>query len=160
MAQHGHARIHAHGVVDALADLHGAAHALGHDDHEVRVAGEAGILDALHHVLLKIDRPLRHQHGRRADGDADVEREEARVAAHDFDDRAALVRLHGVAQLVDTVDRGVAGGVEADRVVRAAHVVVDRGGPMATTPSSPSILQVATALRRPFSVMNSSLRAV
>ena len=88
VAQHGHARIHADGVVDALADLHSAAHALGHDDHEVRVAGEAGILDARHDVLLKVDRTLRYKHGRRADGDADVQREEAGVAPHDLDDRA------------------------------------------------------------------------
>ena len=36
--------------------------------------------------------------------------------------------LHGVAQAVDALDGGVAGGVKADGVVGAAHIVVDGGG--------------------------------
>ena len=47
------------------------------------------------------------------------------AAAHDLNDRAALVRLHGVAQLIDTLDSGVARGIEADGVVGAHDVVVD-----------------------------------
>ena len=42
-----------------------------------------------------------------ADSAADLEREMTRAAAHDLNDRAALVRLHGVAQLVDALDRSV-----------------------------------------------------
>ena len=47
------------------------------------------------------------------------------AAAHDLNDRAALVRLHGVAQLVDALDRSVARSVEADGVVGADDIVVD-----------------------------------
>ena len=128
MAEDGYARLHADGIVDLFADVHRAAGAFGHDDHEVGVAGEAGILNALDNVLLEVDRVLGHEDGRGTDGDADVQRQEACVSAHDLDHGAALVGLHGVAQLVDALDGGVAGGVEADGVVGAAHVVIDGGG--------------------------------
>ena len=36
------------------------------------------------------------------------------------------MRLHRIAQLVDALDRRVARGIEADRIIRAADVVVDR----------------------------------
>ena len=52
----------------------------------------------------------------------------AGVAAHDLYDRHALVALPGVAQLVDGLDCGVAGGIKADGILGAAHVVVDRRG--------------------------------
>ena len=50
------------------------------------------------------------------------------MTAHHLDDRAALMALHRVAELVDALDGGVAGGIKADGIVRAAHVVVDRRG--------------------------------
>jgi len=128
MAENGHARADAKLFLDLLADVEGMTRALGHDDHKVRVAGQAGILDTFDDVLLEVDLALRHQDGRCTDGDADVQRQEAGVATHDLDDRAALVRLHRVAQTVDAFDGRVAGSVKADRVIRAAHVVVDRGG--------------------------------
>ena len=128
MAQNGDTRVDADGLLDLPGDIHRAAHALGHDDHEVSAAGEAGVLDALHHVLLEVQRLLRHQHGGRADGDAHIQRQETGVAAHDFHHRAALMGLHGIAQLVNAVDGGVAGGVKADGVVGAADVVVNGGG--------------------------------
>ena len=50
------------------------------------------------------------------------------MAAHDLHDAAALVRLHRIAQTVDALDGGVGGGIEADGIVRADDVVVDRAG--------------------------------
>ena len=50
------------------------------------------------------------------------------MAAHDLHHRAALVGLHGIPQLVDALQGGIAGGVEADGVGRAGDVVVDRPG--------------------------------
>ena len=59
---------------------------------------------------------LRDENGRSAYGDAHIQRQEARVPAHNLHNRAALVRLHGIPQLVDAVDGRVAGGVEADGI--------------------------------------------
>ena len=50
------------------------------------------------------------------------------MTAHDLHHRAALVRLHGVTQLVDALNGGVAGGVKADGVVGTADVIVNGGG--------------------------------
>ena len=61
-------------------------------------------------------------------GNADVKGEESRVAAHNFDHGAALVGLHGVAQLVDALNGRVAGRVKTDGVVCASNVSVDRSG--------------------------------
>ena len=61
-----------------------------------------------------------------AGGDAGVQRDPADVAAHDLGDHAALVRVAGGAQAVHRVGRDVEGGVEAERVVGRAQVVVDR----------------------------------
>ena len=128
MTQNGDARLDADGLMQLLADLDRAARALGHHDHEVRVARETRILDALHHVPLEVHRMLGDKHDSGADRDPHIEGQEARVAAHDLHDGAALVRLHGVAQLVDALDGGVAGRVKADGVIGAADIVVDGGG--------------------------------
>ena len=113
--------------MNLLADLHRAAHALGHHDNEVGAARQARAADAVDHVPLEVQLPLGHQHRGGAHGDAHVQRQKARVAAHDLYHGAALVALHGVAQLVDAVDGGVTGGVKADGVIGAADVVVDGG---------------------------------
>ena len=128
VAQDGHAGIEAQLLMDAVADLHGLAGALGDDDHVVGLAGEAGPADLFHHVPVEVHGQLGHQHGGRAHGQAHVESQMAGVAAHDLHDGAALVGLHGVPQTVDGVHGGIGGGVEADGVVGADDVVVDGGG--------------------------------
>ena len=60
--------------------------------------------------------------------DADAERDVAARASHHLDQEEPLVRGRGVADTVDRLERGVDGGVEADREVRPVHVVVDRPG--------------------------------
>ena len=126
MTEHGHARIDADLFLDALADLDCGTDALRYDDHEVRVARKAGILNALHHVALEIELMFGNEHRRRADRNADIQSKEARIPTHHLDDRTTLMGLHRVAQLIDTVDRRVAGGIKADRIIRAANVVVNR----------------------------------
>ena len=112
--------------MDALADLDRAARALGDDDHEVRVAGQTRLTDASNDVTVKVHRLLRHQDCCCAGRQTDIQRQMARIASHDLDDRAALVRLHGVAQAVDRLDRRIGRRIKADRVVRADNVIVDR----------------------------------
>ena len=112
--------------MDALADLDGAARALGDNDHKVRVARKTRRADALNNILVKIHALFRHEHSRRAGRQTDVQRQMPGVAPHDLHDRAALVRLHRVAQAVDRLHGGVGGGVVADGVVGADDVVVDR----------------------------------
>ena len=58
--------------MDALADLDGAARALGDDDHKVRVACKPCRADALDDVVLKIDALFRHEHSGRAGRQTDV----------------------------------------------------------------------------------------
>jgi hypothetical protein len=55
-----------------------------------------------------------------------VERDPARVAAHDLDDQRPLVALGRGVEPVDRAHRDVHRRVEPERVVRGAEVVVDR----------------------------------
>ena len=104
------------------------AHALGDDNDVVAAAVDAAAADHIDHIMLEIDFLFGKQHGGSAGSQGGVEREMAGVAAHDLYDRHALVALPGVAQLVDGLDRGVAGGIKADGILGAAHVVIDRRG--------------------------------
>ena len=94
------------------------------DDREVLAAvvplleQRAGGLDG--------DRLLGDQDHVGAAGDPGVERDPAGVAAHHLDDHDAVVRLRGRVQPVDRLGRDGDGRVEAERVVGAVEVVVDR----------------------------------
>ena len=59
-------------------------------------------------------------------GDAAVQREEARVAAHDLHHHDAIMGLGGGVQPVDGLGADGARGVEAEGLVRAGQIVVDR----------------------------------
>ena len=127
MAEHGHARIKANFLLDAGGNLHRAACALGHHDHEMREAVETRRADLFNDLFLEIP-ALRDENRRRADRKSDKQRQMTGVAAHDLHDRAALVRLHRVAQLIDALDGGVGRRVKADAVMRAGNIIVDRRG--------------------------------
>ena len=79
------------------------------------------------YIILEVHIPLGDQYGGSTHRNAHIEGQIARMAAHHLHHRAALVRLHGVPQLVDALDGSVAGSVKADGVVGAADVVVDGG---------------------------------
>ena len=48
------------------------------------------------------------------------------MATHDLHNGAALMALHRVAKLIDALDCRVACGIEADRIIGASDVVIDR----------------------------------
>ena len=125
MSKDRYTRLDADRLFDLFPDFDRAAGAFGDDDHEMGIAGKPGGLNSLDHILLEVFLMLRDENGRSAYGDAHIQRQETRVSAHDLHDRAALVGLHGIPQLVDAVDGGVAGGVKADGIVRAAQIVVN-----------------------------------
>ncbi len=54
-----------------------------------------------------------------------MQRDPARLAPHDLDDHRAVMALGGGAQAVDGLGGDVDGGVEAEAVLGAVHVVVD-----------------------------------
>ena len=72
MPQNGHARVKTELLMDALADLDGAARALGDNDHKVRVACKPCRADALNNILVKIHALFRHEHSGRAGRQTDV----------------------------------------------------------------------------------------
>ena len=78
--------------------------------------------------LVDIERDLGNQNDVCRAGDPRVERNEPRIAAHDFDHHHALVALRRRVHLVDRVGRGSDGGIESERRHGSAHVVVDRLG--------------------------------
>ena len=97
--------------------------ALG-DHHDRRVPGLEPLLDVLAD-LLDVERLLGDQDHVRAAGHARVQRDPAGVAAHHLDDQRAVVALRRGVQPVDRLHRDVHRGVEAERVVGGAEVVVD-----------------------------------
>ena len=76
--------------------------------------------------LVEVERALGDEDRVGAAGHPRVDRDPAGVAAHDLDDDHAVVRLGRRVQAVDRVGRDLHRGVEAERVVGAVEVVVDR----------------------------------
>ena len=86
-------------------------------------APDAHLLDDIN---IKVQLALRQADRGSADRAANVQRQMTRPAPHDLNDRAALMRLHGVAQLIDTFNRSIAGRVKADRVISTHDIIIDR----------------------------------
>jgi hypothetical protein len=108
-----------------LSDAASIRRALGHHDERVRLAALVRVRD-LGRDRFGVARDLRNADRLRAAGDAGHQTEVAAVPAHHLDERAAPMRRRRHAQPVDRLERDVERGVEADRDVRAAEVVVDR----------------------------------
>ena len=108
-----------------LAGLVGQLVALADDDDREVLAALVPLLEQPAR-LLDGDRLLGDQDHVGAAGDAGVDRDPARVAAHHLDDHHAVVRLRRRVQAVDRLRRDRDGGVEAERVVGRVQVVVDR----------------------------------
>ena len=101
--------------------------ALGdHHDREVRALA-VPVLDARAHVV-DVERHLGHQHDVGAAGDAGVDRDPPRVAAHHLDHHHPVVALRRGVQPVDGIGRDLHRGVEAEGEVGGGEVVVDRLG--------------------------------
>ena len=128
MTKNGHTGVEVNGVLDLGRDIGGRTGALGNDDHVMGEAVEPRLPDLFDHVPLKIDGFLGNQDSGRAHRETDIHGEIPGVPPHDFHDGAALVGLHGVPQLIDALNGGVGGGIEADAVVGAGDIVVDGTG--------------------------------
>ena len=76
--------------------------------------------------LLDVERPLGDQDHVGAAGEPRVEGDPAGVAAHHLDDHHPVVRLGRRVQAVDRVGGDLHSGVEAERHIGPAEVVVDR----------------------------------
>ena len=98
--------------------------ALG-DHHDRRVPGLEPVLDVAAD-LLDVERALRDEDHVGAAGQARVQRDPARVAAHHLDDERPVMALGRRVQAVDRLHGDVHRGVEAEREVGRAEVVVDR----------------------------------
>ena len=127
MAQNGDAGIQVNGFFDLTGNFSSGACALGHNNHVVGEAIETGSADFLNHIPLEIDGFFRNQNGGCANSKTDVHGKIAGITTHDFHHGATLVGLHGIAKLVDTLNAGIGGRVEADAIICAADVVVDSG---------------------------------
>ena len=97
-----------------------------HHDAEALPGGIActdGVAD-----LLDIEGDLGDQDDIGGARDPAVQRDPARVPSHQFHHHDALVALGGGVQLVDRLGGGADGGIEAEGLLGALHVVVDRLG--------------------------------
>lgn len=74
----------------------------------------------------RVVRNLRDEDGVRAARDPRAKRDPTRVASHDFDDHDPLVGLRGRVESVDGTRRRLDRRVEADRLLGAADIAVDR----------------------------------
>ena len=96
------------------------------DDDDAELGAPAVALAQPLRDDVEVERNLRNQDRVGAAGDAGVQRDPARVAAHHLDDHDALVRFGGRVQPIDRVGREGDRRVEAETVRRADDVVVDR----------------------------------
>ena len=99
--------------------------ALGYDDDMVVAALDAADTHFLYDLGVEIQLTLGQADCGRADCTANLQCQMTCTAAHNLYNRAALVGLHGVAQLIDALDRGIAGGVKTDGVIRAADIIIN-----------------------------------
>jgi hypothetical protein len=93
-----------------------------HDDRGVFPLEAAD--DPLAHPIQG-ERLFRHQDHVRPAGHPGVQGDPARAAAHHLDNRRPVVRFRGGAQPVDRLGGDVHRGVEPERVVGGAQIVVD-----------------------------------
>ena len=100
-------------------------YALGIDDDEVLLAALPARNDVIYDFLLVAVIVLGNQNRITAGRNAAPERNIARMASHNLDDRAALVRRARVAHLIDRVDCGVDRRVKAYRVLGAGNIEVN-----------------------------------
>ena len=116
-------------VGHAALDRHLAAARLGafaDADHAVAAALLALAADRGHRLDRVVD--LGQQDHVGGAGQAGLERDPARVAAHGLDDHDAAVALAGGLQALDRVGHGRDRGIEAEAALAACDVVVDRLG--------------------------------
>ena len=119
------------GVVGALCKVRGQALgqagllAFGHDDDARGLASGHATFDRAEN-LAEVLGALWHDHGFGAAADADFERDETAGAAHDFDQKDAVMGAGGIADPVDRDDGRIDGGIKPDRVFGFGDVVVDR----------------------------------
>src|SRR5207248_8981814 len=99
--------------------------ALAHDDDREGLATLVALADLLAGVVDR-DRLLGDHDHVGAAGDPAHDGDPARVAAHHLDDHHAVVRLGGGVEPVDRLGADPDRGVEAEGVVGAGEVVVDR----------------------------------
>ena len=95
------------------------------DDDDAEAGAEPLALPNARGHLVEVERNLGNQHDVGAAGDARVERDPARVAAHHLDDHDAVVRLGGRVQPIDRLGRERHRRVEPERHRRLGDVVVD-----------------------------------
>ena len=127
MAQDSDTGIQIGTLLDDPGNLGSTGEAFRHDDHVVGEAVETSPADLLDQFFLS-GLMFGDQNSGGAGGQTNIHSQITGVTAHDFNHRAALVGLHGVSQLVDALDGGVCGAVEADAVVGAADIVIDGSG--------------------------------
>ena len=112
----------------ALGDHHRAllrSRPLGrHHDREVPAARVTAADQPAH--LVDVEGNLRDQDHVGTPGDARVQRDPARVAAHHFDDKDPVMALGGRVEAVDRLRGDVQRGVEAEGDIGRAEVVINR----------------------------------
>ena len=79
-------------------------------------------------VLLDIVRNLRYKDRGRADGNTGLQGNIAAASAHDLYNRTAVMRLSGIADLIDHIHRGIHRGIKADGIVGACDIIINRAG--------------------------------
>src|SRR5579862_2680801 len=128
MAEDHHPRLHSKSCGEGLGDRDYASGTRAFRNHHDSgpFAAAMAVLDAVADVV-EAERNLGDDDGFGAAAERNRERDKARVAAHHLNTEDAFVRKGRIADAVDRLERGVDRGVEADRVVGAGDVVVDRG---------------------------------
>ena len=94
----------------------------------MRFAAETGAADFFNNILFEIHRNFGHENSSCANSQTDIEGQMTCISAHDFNNRAALVRLHGVTETVNGVNRSVGCGIETDGIIGANNIVIDGSG--------------------------------
>lgn len=103
---------------------------LGHDDHLVRSADVAGLLESRNHFLVpaQLEFLFGNQHPRRPASQGSRKGQVAAMAPHGLEDEGPLVRRSRRVEVVHGVNNVIEGRVRSDGHVRSVQIVVDGTG--------------------------------
>ena len=88
---------------------------------------ESRLADLFDDITIKVDGLFGNQNSSSANGQTHIHSKITGITAHNLNDRATLMRLHGITELIDAFDGSVSSGIKADTVIGAADIVVNGG---------------------------------
>ena len=128
VTENGGAGLDTGAVLNIMRDLLRTAYALCYDNDKVLFTGILLLVDTGDNVALKVIFDLGNDNSGSADSDTCLESDIAAMTAHDLYNRAAIMALGGVTDLIYHFNRCIHRGIKTDGVIGTGDIVIDSTG--------------------------------